>query len=106
MTAPQRQVTAFLGLCLRAGQITSGMEACLSQVRSGAAAVVLADESLSEGSLKKLRDSCSFYRIPLYLFEPGTIGHAIGKDNRDVLCLRPGGMADKVLSILKDEPRL
>ena len=43
---------------------------------------------------------------PLYSVSEGALGHAIGKKGRMVICLKEGGMATKLLTMLKDEPRL
>ncbi len=102
----EQKVTGFLGLCMRAGQMTSGQEACVEAIRSGAAAIVLLDGEASENTKKRIADACHSHQVPLYGVSEGALGHAIGKKGRMVISLKEGGMATKLLTILKDEPRL
>ena len=91
---------------MRAGQMTSGQDACVEAIRSGLAAIVLLDGEASENTCKRITDACHSHSTPLYSVSEGALGHAIGKKGRMVICLREGGMADKLLTMLKDEPRL
>lgn len=102
----EKRVTGFLGLCMRAGQLISGQEACVDTIRNEEAAIVLLDGSASENTQKRITDACHSHNAPLYGLTEGALGHAIGKKGRMVICLKAGGMADKLLTTLKDEPRL
>ncbi|MBE5801313.1 MAG: hypothetical protein E7319_03400 [Clostridiales bacterium] len=100
------KVTGFLGLCMRAGQLISGQEACVDTIRSDGAAIVLMDLGASENTRKRVTDACHSHDTPLYSVSDGALGHAIGKQGRMVICLKTGGMANKLLALLKEEPRL
>ncbi len=102
----EQRVTNFLGLCMRAGQMTSGQDACVDAIRNGMAAIVLLDGDASENTRKRVTDACHSHPTPLYIISNGALGHAIGKKGRMVISLQEGGMADKLLTLLKDEPRL
>ena len=71
----ESRVTSFLGLCLRAGRLTTGQEACVELIRRGGAALAL-------------------------------VGHSIGKPSRMTVAVAPDGMADRLLEMLRDQPRL
>lgn len=100
------RVADFLGLCLRAGRVISGQEACVDLIRADQAALALVDEGASDNTLKRLKDACNTHGTPLYALSPGTLGHAIGKKGRMVIAFRPDGMAQKLLTLLESEPRL
>ena len=102
----EQRVTGFLGLCMRAGQMTSGQDACVEAIRGGQAAIALLDGDASENTRKRITDACHSHSTPLYTVSSGALGHAIGRKGRMVICLKEGGMADKLLTMLKDEPRL
>ena len=53
----ESRVTSFLGLCLRAGRLVTGQEACVDLIRSGGAALALVDEAASANTLKRLSDA-------------------------------------------------
>ena len=107
MTEKQEaQIAGFLGLCMRAGQLVSGQEACVELIRAGKAAVALMDTAAGANTQKRLRDACQSHETPLYGLSPGTLGNAIGHGGRMVAALGAGGMAQKLLHSLKEEPRL
>ena len=102
----ENQVMNFLGLCMRAGRVISGQEACVDLARQEQAALVLMDAGVSENTRKRISDACRSHNVPLYELTEGALGHAIGKKGRMMVALKPDGMAQKLLSLLKDEQRL
>ncbi|MEG2702375.1 MAG: hypothetical protein RSA65_07140, partial [Clostridia bacterium] len=93
-------------LCMRAGKLASGQEACVELVRSGKAAVAFMDEEASLNTKKRVTDACKARETPLYELAADALGDSIGKSGRMVTAIASGGMADKLLQLLKDEPRL
>ncbi len=104
--AVESRVKGFLGLCMRAGQIVSGQEACVDAVRRETAGIVLMDEGASDNTRKRVKDACGTHGVPLYGLDADALGRCIGKAGRMVAALPRGGMADKLLSLLENEPRL
>ncbi len=102
----ENQVISFLGLCMRAGRITSGQEACVDLARQEEAALVLMDAAASENTRKRITDACHSHDVPLYEISEGELGRAIGKKGRMVVALKADGMAQKLLTLLKDQQRL
>ena len=98
-----RQLHGFLGLCGRAGQTTLGQDACVDAVRRETAALVLMDEGSAPTTRKRFTDSCFSHRVPLYGVPRGMIAQALGKDGRMTVAVKRGGMAQKLLELLKDE---
>ena len=98
------RVGGFLGLCTRAGQLAFGQESCVDAVRKHKAAVVLLDMDCSENTRKRFLDTCKTHRTLLYGLPSGMIARVVGKEGRMVVAVKPGGMADKVLDLLKGEP--
>ena len=102
----ENRVVGFLGLCMRAGRITSGQEACVDLIRRGEAALVLLDGSASENTRKRIVDACHSHSVPVWALENGALGQAIGKRGRMVIALKPDGMAQNLLSMLQSEEQL
>ena len=102
----ENRVMGFLGLCMRAGRIVSGQEACVYLIRSGECALALMDSSASDNTRKRLTDACHSHNVPLYEVSEGALGRAIGKKGRMVIALKPDGMSEKLLSLLENEQRL
>ncbi len=100
------QVAGFLGLCTRAGQVCFGQDACVDAVRRRGVGLVLVDTDSSANTMKRFTDACTAHGVPLYGLEADIIARAVGKEGRKVAGVRPGGMAQKLLSLLEGEPRL
>ena len=100
-TAEERALS-FLGLCMRAGQVVSGQEACVAAIRGGECALALLDAGASENTLKRVEDACASHQVPLYRISPGALGHAIGKPGRMVISVPAGRMADKLLTFFQE----
>lgn len=99
----ENRVTGFLGLCMRAGQVQSGQEACVELIRAGNARLALLDTGAAPNTLKRVRDACAAHQVPLYELSAGALGACIGKRERMVLALGAGGMTDKLLQMLRQE---
>jgi len=102
----ENRVISFLGLCMRAGRIISGQEACVDLIRQSEAALVLMDASASDNTRKRLTDACHSHNAALYEVSAGTLGASIGKKGRMVIALKADGMAQKLLTMLEGEQRL
>ena len=102
----ENQVINFLGLCMRAGRVISGQEACVDLARQEQAALVLMDAGASENTRKRITDACHSHNVPLYELAEGALGQSIGKKGRMMVALKPDGMAQKLLSLLANEQRL
>ena len=102
----ENRVINFLGLCMRAGRVISGQEACVDLARQEEAALVLMDVAASENTRKRITDACRSHSVPLYELSEGSLGHAIGKKGRMVAALKADGMAQQLLTLLKDQQGL
>jgi len=102
----ENQVMNFLGLCMRAGRIISGQEACVDLIRQEEAALVLMDGAASENTKKRITDACHTHNVPMWTLSENALGHAIGKRGRMVVAMKADGMAQKILSLLEGESGL
>ena len=74
---------SMLGIAMRAGVLTLGTDGVLGSIASGSARFVLLDESASENTKKRFRDSCAFYGVELYETAQDRLGFAIGKEGQN-----------------------
>lgn len=82
----------LLGLAMRAGQVISGEESVLREVRAKAVYLVILANDVAPTTEKKLTDKCRSYQIPLLKY--GTrvqLGQSIGKGERVVIAIREPG---------------
>jgi len=97
------KIKGFLGLCCRAGQVILGQDACVDAIRRKTVAVVLLDDSSTEVSKKRFRNSCTSHHVPLYGVSRGLIGQATGKNGRMVAAIRQGTMANKLMELMAEQ---
>lgn len=102
----ENRVIGFLGLCMRAGRIVSGQEACVDLIRRKEAALVLLDGSASENTKKRITDACHSHGVPGWYLSENALGSSIGKKGRMVIALKDDGMARNLLSMLEGEEQL
>ena len=83
-----KKIYAFLGLCARAGGLTSGETAVLGAVRAGKAHLVIVAEDASENTKKLYRDKCASHDTKRLCFgEAERLGGAIGKNKRSAVAV-------------------
>lgn len=95
-----KKVLGLLGLSCRAGQVILGAEMALKEIKAGHAALVLLDESTSEGTRKKITDACAYRHVPLHMLPTDAISQACGKDGRMAAAIRPGKLCQQLLLLL------
>lgn len=101
MTNNDAKVLSLLGLCQRAGQLISGEELVLDDVRKRKVSLVILANDASANTEKKVKDKCSYYTIPAYMTSDRyALGQAIGKEARVVLGVRSEGFAKKIAALL------
>lgn len=91
-------ILSLLGLAAKGGNVLSGGFQTETAVKSGRARLVIAARDASAGSLKKIRDMCSYYKVPLLLYgNREDLGACIGKALRTSVVLTDDGLAAAVL---------
>ena len=63
---------------MRAGRLTLGQDACLDAIRAGKAQLILIDEGVSPGTLKKFRDASEFHKVRMITLKAGQLAHSVG----------------------------
>ncbi len=94
---------AMLGIAMRAGVLSLGEGGVSKAISSGAALTVLLDAGASENTKKKFRDSCTFYKVPLFETEQDRLGYAIGKPGRMSAAVAWGTLGEKLLLMAREE---
>lgn len=85
----------MLGLAMKAGKVISGETGCENSIRDGSACLVILAEDASANTMKKFKDKCSFYNVPIFVkYKKDEIGKAIGRELRSVAAVTDKGFAD------------
>ena len=86
-----------LGLAMRAGKVVSGEFMTERAIREGRAGLVIVAADASAGTKKKFNDSCTFYKVPIYILsDKETLGHSLGKKERASLAVIDEGFAGSI----------
>ena len=64
----EQKIYSYIGLATKAGKAVSGEFSTEKAIKEKKARLVLVSEESSENTKKKFIDSCSWYKIPIYLF--------------------------------------
>ena len=59
-------IERYIGLCMAAGGVKTGVDIVLGEVRAHRAKLVLLASDASERTKKQVRDKCTYYNIPLF----------------------------------------
>lgn len=96
----REDISKYLGLMRRSGNLITGQELVISAIRSQKARLVLLTEDTGESSKKKVIDKCRFYDIPVVVMGSKIdISNAIGQ-SRSVVATNNNGFARGLLKKL------
>ena len=89
----------MLGLCARAGRLTTGEKACLDKIRSGGAYAALLDGAAANNAVKAMTDACSSHGVALIRTPEYALGDAIGKPGRMACVITDEGFAKSIVKL-------
>lgn len=94
----------MLGICKKAGKITVGADLVADAIRQNKAfPLVLLSGTASENTVKRVKNCCTFYGIPLMVlpFDGDTLGKAVGKKSTvSAVAITDKGLSDAVIALL------
>ncbi|MGG5343781.1 YlxQ-related RNA-binding protein [Enterococcus sp. AZ192] len=97
----KEKILNLLGLAMRAGKLVTGEELTLADIRSNKAKFVFVAADASENTRKKIKDKCSYYKVPTdESFTQSEISHAIGR-TRMIVGINDQGFATKFKELIK-----
>ena len=80
----------------RPGSRSAG-DACLDATRAGKARLILIDEGVSPGTLKKFRDASEFHKVRMITLKAGQLAHSVGRPNRRTAVVQDAKLAEGIL---------
>lgn len=94
----------FLGLVKRSGNLIEGYSKCDEQRNRTKIKLFIISTDASESSKKKFLKHCEEKNIP-YIedFKKEELGTSIGKEEIKILAVKDKNMADKLLSLYKED---
>jgi len=93
----EQQIYQMLGLMKRAGALQTGNDQCMKLIRSGQAQLAIVAKDTGGNALKKYRDKCKSFNVPLIeLFDKERLGAAVGKSHGAILVVTDKGFAERI----------
>lgn len=88
------KVLALLGFAQKAGMLQSGTANVEAMLEQGKAEIILIAEDVSANVHRKWSMAAKAHKLPIYIFEKKeTLGHAVGRSPRSVVCVTNERMA-------------
>lgn len=99
----EKKIQSFLGLVFKSGNIISGEDATLLEVKKKKVSLVLVATDASDNTKKLFRDKCNYRNIENIEFLTKTmIGDAIGKSPRAVIGIKDKKIAEKIRDMIQN----
>lgn len=94
----------MLGLCAKAGKLSSGEFMAEKCVKEGRAFLVLVADDASDNTKKNFNDMSKYYNVPIRFYgNKIELGHAIGKEFRASVVVNDQGFADSIIKKIDAE---
>ena len=87
----------LVGLAMRAGWLMLGQDACIDAIRAGKARLILIDEGVSPGTLKRFRDASAHHRVNMIALKAGQLARSVGRPNRMTAVVQDAKLAAGIL---------
>lgn len=95
------KVCGLLGLATRAGKVTFGTDACVSDIEKNKIDLIIVGTDASERTKSKFKDLCSSKGVKfLEHLTIEEISHAIGKNNKAVIGIKDVNFANEIEKII------
>ena len=99
MNKDEKQIYSLIGLCQKAGYISSGEFMTEKSVKGGSSCLVIVAGDSSDNTKKKFKNMTDFYEVPYREFgDKDNLGYSIGCEFRASLSVNNKGLADKIIS--------
>ena len=94
------KILNLIGLAMKAGQVVSGEFSVEKCIKSGKAKMVIMAEDASDNTMKKFKDKCNYYNVPIIIYSTKEhLGAALGKELRSSIALTEDGLKNAILKI-------
>lgn len=87
----------MIGLCMRAGKLTSGEFSCDKAIKAGTAKLIIVASDASDNTKKAFKDATNFYKVNYTEYgTKETLGACLGKELRASVAILDEGFAKSI----------
>ena len=98
----KQKIYSYIGLAMRAGQVVSGDDTTLKELKKGKISLVIVADDASENTKKLFKDKSSYRKINQIYFSTNVeLGLAIGKSPRAVIGIKDKSLASKITELMQ-----
>lgn len=96
-----RKICGLLGLATRAGKVTFGTDACVSDLEKNKIKLIIVSTDASERTREKFKKLCLNKDVKIIEYLTiDEISHAIGKNNKAVIGIKDTNFAKEIQKII------
>ena len=98
----EKKILSLLGLIMKSGNIVSGEDTVLGEIKKKNLSLVIVASDASENTKKKFRDKCSYRGVSMVEFSTKeTLGSALGKGIRSVVGIKDSKISKKIKGLME-----
>ena len=98
----KQKIYSYIGLAMRAGQVVSGDDTTLKELKKGKISLVIVADDASENTKKLFKDKSSYRKInQIYFSTKVELGLVIGKSPRAVIGIKDKSLASKITELMQ-----
>ena len=93
----------MLGLCMKAGGLQCGADACLESIKNRNSYLIIVTEDASPNTREKFQGIAKEHSVEFICFgKKDCLSKSIGKNDKVVFSIIDKGFANKILQLIKD----
>ena len=98
-----KKVYSMLGLCMKAGYLQCGMDACIESIKNCNSYLVIVAENASLNTKEKIKNIATEYKTEIVFFgEKDILSKSIGKSEKVIFSITDSGFANRILQLIKE----
>ena len=93
----------MLGLCAKAGKVSSGSYSTEKSIKTGQARLCLIASDASDATVRLMQQMCAgrSVRTEIVTADKESLGHAVGKDARSSVTVEDSGFAEQMIKLIE-----
>ncbi len=98
------KVFGYVGLAKRAGLLSDGTDATITNVRNKKSHLVILATDTSAATAKKITDKCSYYNVKVVTYGTmETLGNAVGREITACVSVNDKNFTEAILKVLQPD---
>ncbi len=97
------KIYSMLGLCMKAGKLTVGMDVCVENIKNKKAFLIILAEDASNNTKEKVQNIANEYNVKCVCYgNIEELSRAIGNFNKAIFAVLDDGFGKKILQLINE----